>query len=52
MLPPLKKSVVDAAAYTLFSVNHKQGMHKTGKYPVFPGFHSMSLQAVTINKDI
>ena len=25
---------------------------KIGKYPVFPGFHSMPLQVVTINKDI
>ncbi|MGW8194573.1 MAG: TRAP transporter substrate-binding protein [Desulforhopalus sp.] len=48
----LEKGVIDAADYTLFSVNHKQGMHKVGKYPVFPGFHSMPLQVVTINKDI
>lgn len=48
----LEKGVIDAADYTLFSVNHKQGMHKIGKYPVFPGFHSMPLQVVTINKDI
>lgn len=48
----LEKGVIDAADYTLFSVNHKQGMHKIGKYPVYPGFHSMPLQVVTINKDI
>jgi TRAP-type mannitol/chloroaromatic compound transport system substrate-binding protein len=48
----LEKGVIDAADYTLFSVNHKQGMHKIAKYPVFPGFHSMPLQVVTINKDI
>ena len=48
----LEKGVIDAADYTLFSVNHKQGMHKIGKYPVFPGFHSMPLQVVTINKEI
>lgn len=48
----LEKGVIDAADYTLFSVNHKQGMHKIGKYPVFPGFHSMPLQVVTLNKAI
>jgi TRAP-type mannitol/chloroaromatic compound transport system substrate-binding protein len=48
----LEKGVIDAADYTLFSVNQKQGMHKIGKYPVFPGFHSMPLQVVTINKEI
>lgn len=48
----LEKGVIDAADYTLFSVNHKQGMHKIAKYPVFPGFHSMPLQVVTINKEI
>lgn len=48
----LEKGVIDAADYTLFSVNHKQGMHKIAKYPVFPGFHSMPLQVVTMNKDI
>lgn len=48
----LEKGVIDASDYTLFSVNHKQGMHKIAKYPVFPGFHSMPLQVVTINKDI
>jgi TRAP-type mannitol/chloroaromatic compound transport system substrate-binding protein len=48
----LEKGVIDAADYTLFSVNQKQGMHKIGKYPVFPGFHSMPLQVVTLNKEI
>lgn len=48
----LEKEVIDAADYTLFSVNHKPGMHKIAKYSVFPGFHSMPLQVVTINKDI
>ncbi len=48
----LEKGVIDAADYTLFSVNHKQGMHKIARYPVFPGFHSMPLQVVTMNKDI
>ena len=48
----LEKGVIDAADYTLFSVNPKQGKHKIGKYPVFPGFHSMPLQVVTINKGI
>jgi TRAP-type mannitol/chloroaromatic compound transport system substrate-binding protein len=48
----LEKGVIDAADYTLFSVNNKQGMHKIAKHPVYPGFHSMPLQVVTINKGI
>jgi len=46
----LEKGVIDAADYTVFSTNHKQGMHKFAKYPLYPGFHSMPVLDVSINK--
>lgn len=48
----LEKGVIDAADYTLFSVNQKQGLNKIAPYPNYPGWHSMPLQVVTLNKDI
>ncbi|SCY72603.1 TRAP transporter substrate-binding protein [Desulfoluna spongiiphila] len=48
----LEKGVIDAADFSLFSVNQKQGMNDVARYPLFPGFHSMPLQVVTLNKDI
>lgn len=48
----LEKGVIDAADFSLFSVNQSQGMHDVGKYPVYPGFHSAPTLAVTLNKDI
>lgn len=48
----LEKGVIDAADFSLFSVNQSQGMHSIGKYPIYPGFHSLPVQAVTLNKDI
>ncbi len=48
----LEKGVIDAADFSLFSVNQSQGMHKIGNHPVFPGFHSAPTLAVTLNKDI
>ncbi|MGB3245189.1 MAG: TRAP transporter substrate-binding protein [Sulfitobacter sp.] len=48
----LDKGVVDAADYTVFSTNHQQGMHKIAKHPVYPGFHSMPLVEVSMNKDV
>ncbi len=48
----LEKGVIDAADFSLFSVNHSQGMHDIGKFPIYPGFHSLPVQAVAINKDI
>lgn len=48
----LEKGVIDAADFSLFSVNQSQGMHDIGKNPVHPGFHSLPVQAVTLNKDI
>ncbi|NQZ31956.1 MAG: TRAP transporter substrate-binding protein [Oceanospirillaceae bacterium] len=48
----LEKGVIDAADYTVFSTNHKQGMHKFAKYPLYPGFHSMPVVDVSLNKAI
>ncbi|WP_299986126.1 TRAP transporter substrate-binding protein [uncultured Ruegeria sp.] len=47
----LDKGVIDAADYTVFSTNHEQGMHDIATHPVYPGFHSMPLVEVSINKD-
>lgn len=46
----LDKGVIDAADYTVFSTNHEQGMHDIATHPVYPGFHSMPLVEVSINK--
>ena len=46
----LDKGVIDAADYTVFSTNQSQGMHAIAKHPVYPGFHSMPLVEVSINK--
>lgn len=46
----LDKGVIDAADYTVFSTNHAQGMHDVAMHPVYPGFHSMPLIEVSMNK--
>ncbi|MCF4098491.1 TRAP transporter substrate-binding protein [Maritalea mediterranea] len=46
----LDKGVIDAADYTVFSTNHAQGMHDVAPHPVYPGFHSMPLVEVSMNK--
>lgn len=47
----LDKGVIDAADYTVFSTNQAQGMHEVARHPVYPGFHSMPLVEVSMNKD-
>ena len=47
----LDKGVIDAADYTVFSTNHQQGMHKVASHPVYPGFHSMPVLEVSMNKE-
>lgn len=47
----LDKGVVDAADYSVFHVNQSQGLHEIAQHPVYPGFHSMPLIEVSINKD-
>lgn len=48
----LEKGVIDAADYTVFSTNHSQGLHSFAHYPNYPGFHSLPMVAVSINKKI
>lgn len=48
----LEKGVIDAADYTVFSTNHAQGMHEFAVYPLYPGFHSMPVIDVSMNKAI
>ena len=48
----LEKGVIGAADYTVFSTNHELGMHKFANHPVYPGFHSLPVVEVSINKDI
>ncbi len=48
----LEKGVIDAADYTVFSTNQAQGLHQFARYPNYPGFHSLPMVAVSINKEI
>lgn len=46
----LDKGVIDAADYSVFSVNQEVGMNKVAPHPVYPGFHSLPLIEVSMNK--
>lgn len=46
----LDKGVVDAADYSVFSVNQQQGMNAVAPHPVYPGFHSLPLVEVSMNQ--
>lgn len=46
----LDKKVIDAADSSVFSTNHGQGMHDVAKHPVYPGFHSLPMLEVSMNK--
>lgn len=48
----LEKGVIDAADYTVFATNQAQGLHDFAPYPLYPGFHSLPMVAVSINNDI
>lgn len=48
----LDKGVIDAADYTVFSANQSAGMNDIARHPIYPGFHSMPLIEVSINKAI
>ncbi len=45
----LDKGVVDAADYSVFSVNQAQGLNDIAPNPVYPGFHSLPLVEVSMN---
>ncbi|WP_299656239.1 TRAP transporter substrate-binding protein [uncultured Jannaschia sp.] len=46
----LDKGVVDAADYSVFSVNQQQGLNEVAQNPVYPGFHSLPLVEVSMNQ--
>lgn len=46
----LDKGVIDAADYSVFSVNQAQGLHDVARHPIYPGFHSMPLVEISMNK--
>ena len=46
----LDKKVIDAADATVFSTNQAMGLHDIAKHPVYPGFHSMPMLEVSVNK--
>ncbi|MDN3523184.1 TRAP transporter substrate-binding protein [Halomonas ramblicola] len=48
----LEKGVIDAADSTVLSNNDAMGLHAFAPYPLYPGFHSMPMIAVSINKEI
>ncbi|MDP5308687.1 TRAP transporter substrate-binding protein [Paracoccus spongiarum] len=45
----IDKGVVDAADYSVFSVNQQQGLNGVAPHPVYPGFHSLPLVEVSMN---
>jgi TRAP-type C4-dicarboxylate transport system substrate-binding protein len=47
----LDKGVIDAADYSVFSVNQELGMNKIAPNPVYPGFHSLPLIEVSMSKE-
>lgn len=46
----LSKGVIDAADYTVFSTNQKNGLNDIAPHPVQPGFHSLPLIDVSISQ--
>ena len=46
----LDNGVIDAADFTVFSVNHASGMHDIARHPVHPGFHSVPIVDVSMNR--
>ena len=48
----LDKGVVDAADNTVFATNQALGMNDIAHYPLYPGFHSLPMIDVSINKEI
>lgn len=48
----LEKGVIDASDYSIFARNQANGMNDIAKYPIYPGWHSMPVNQVTLNKKI
>lgn len=47
----LDKGVITAADVTTLATNDSLGIHDVAKHPIYPGFHSLPLNEVSINKD-
>jgi TRAP-type mannitol/chloroaromatic compound transport system substrate-binding protein len=45
----LERGVVDATDWGTLSMNQDLGYHKLAKYPLYPGFHSMPVNEVSVN---
>jgi TRAP-type C4-dicarboxylate transport system substrate-binding protein len=48
----LDKGVIDAADATTLATNHSMGLHDVALHPIYPGFHSLPLNEVSINKAV
>lgn len=48
----LEKKLVDAADASALVNNDASGMQKVGKYPIYPGIHSMAVLQFVLNKDV
>ena len=48
----LDKGVVEAADNTVFATNQALGMNDIAHYPLYPGFHSLPLIDISINKGV
>lgn len=48
----LDKGVISAADATTLATNQSMGLHDVAKHPIYPGFHSLPLNEVSINKGI
>ncbi len=46
----LDKGVISAADATTLATNDSMGLHDVAKHPIYPGFHSLPLNEVSINK--
>lgn len=46
----LSKGVIDAADYTVFSTNQKNGLNDIANHPVQPGFHSLPLIDISVSQ--
>jgi len=48
----IDKGVIDASDVAGFATNHAEGFHKVARYPIYPGFHSTTLLALTVNQKV
>jgi len=48
----LEKGIVDAADASAYVNNDATGLHKIGKYPLYPGIHSQAVLQFIVNKGV